>query len=199
MIFILQEQLNCPSILLPGNEIPTWFTFQNVGHSIALQLPEHCLVNLIGFALCAVIDFKQLPSNSGESFYINCGIYFKMNKPGGLSFNCFLASIRDFIDSDHIILGFNPLGIVGFPVGVGNHSTTVLINFCAANVKCCGVSPVYANPNNIKPNTFTLKFAPEIGKLDDKASSIGTSASKSSTTKTSTRIDTTDEMDLIQM
>lgn len=175
-LFYENEQLNCPSILLPGSEIPEWFTYQNIGSSIALQLPEHCLINLIGFALCAVIDFKQLPTNSWDSFYINCGIYFKMNKSKALSFNCFLASIRDAIDSDHVILGFRPLGIGGFYVGGGNDSTTVLVNFCLANVKCCGVSPVYADSNTTEPKSFTLKFAAEIGKLDE-ASEIGSNAS----------------------
>ncbi|KAL9436695.1 hypothetical protein AB3S75_022694 [Citrus x aurantiifolia] len=95
-----------------------------------------------------------------------------MNKPEDLPFNCSLASIRDAIDSDHVILGFSPLGIGGFPVGGGNHNTTVLVDFFPAKVKCCGVSPVYADPNKTEPKTFTLNFAAEIGKLDDKASKI---------------------------
>ncbi|KAH9783789.1 ADP-ribosyl cyclase/cyclic ADP-ribose hydrolase [Citrus sinensis] len=136
-LFYEKEQLYCPSILLPGSEIPKWFAFQNIGPLIALQLPEHCLINLIGFALCAVIDFKHLPSNSWDSFNINCGIYIKMNKPEDLSFNCFLASIRDAIDSDHVILGFSPLGIGGFPVGGGNHNTTVLVDFFPAKDLIC--------------------------------------------------------------
>ena len=167
LIFILQEQLYCPSILLPGSEIPKWFTFQNIGPLIALQLPEHCLINLIGFALCAVIDFKHLASNSWDSFYISCGIHIKTNKPEDFYFSCFLANIRDAIYSDHVILGFSPLGIGG-----GNHNATVLVSFFPTKVKCCGLSPVYADPNKTEPKTFTLKFAAEIGKLDDKASKI---------------------------
>ena len=190
VIFILQEQLYCRSILLPGSDIPKWFTFQNIGPSIALQLPEHCLINLIGFALCAVIDFEHRPSNSRDSLYINCGIHIKMNKAEDLAFNCFLASIRDAIDSDHVILGFSPLGIGGFPVGGGNHNTAVMVNFFPAKVKCCGVSPVYADANKTDPKNFTLKFATEIGKLDDKLAKL--KAIKASTAETSTGFDMPD-------
>ncbi|KAH9727760.1 ADP-ribosyl cyclase/cyclic ADP-ribose hydrolase [Citrus sinensis] len=171
-LFYEKEQLYCPSILLPGSEIPKWFTCQDIGPLIALHLPEHCLINLIGVALCAVIDFKHLPPNSWDSFYISCGIHIKMNKHEDFSFSCSLASIRDAIDSDHVILGFSPLRIGGFPVGGGNHNTTVVVDFFPAKVKCCGVSPVYADPNKTEPKTFTLKFAAEIGKLDDKARKI---------------------------
>lgn len=42
-------------------------------------------------------------------------------------------------------------------------------------VKRCGVCPVYAKPNDTKPNTFTLNFATEVWKLVDLPSASGTS------------------------
>lgn len=99
----------------------------------------------------------------------------------------YLAGILDFIDSDHVILGFKPCGNDKLPDA--NYHTDVSFEFftdgCGSsyNVKCCGVRPVYANSNQTKSNTFTLKFAAgsneectEIRKLDDQASTIRTSA-----------------------
>ncbi|GAY69021.1 hypothetical protein CUMW_268730, partial [Citrus unshiu] len=48
-------------IVLPGSEIPDWFSDQSSGSSICIQLPPHSFCrNLIGFAFCAVLDFKQV-------------------------------------------------------------------------------------------------------------------------------------------
>lgn len=74
MIFILQKysHIKGPSIILPGSEIPESFSNQSSGSSITLQLPQHSFGNLIGFALCAVIEFKQLSSNSWSYFNVGC-------------------------------------------------------------------------------------------------------------------------------
>ena len=82
---------------------------------------------------------------------------------------------RQVAKTDHVVIGFSPCGNVGFP-DVNRH-TTVSFEFLSAldMVKCSGVCPVYANPNETKPNTFTLNFAAEIWKLDDIARATGTS------------------------
>ena len=70
----------------------------------------------------------------------------------------------DCTKTDHVMLGFSPFGDVGFRDG--NHHTTVsfeFLEFSRDKVVRCGVCPVYANPNETKPNTSRLTFVPKIG------------------------------------
>ena len=46
--------------LIPGSEIPKWFSHQNLGASVSLQVPSDLLCNkLMGIAICAVFIFRQ--------------------------------------------------------------------------------------------------------------------------------------------
>ena len=48
------------SLTIPGSEIPIWFSHQNVGGSVNLQVPSDLLGNkLMGIAMCAVFVFRQ--------------------------------------------------------------------------------------------------------------------------------------------
>ena len=47
-------------VIIPGSEIPKWFSYQNVGGSVNLQVPSDLLDNkLMGIAVCAVFEFRQ--------------------------------------------------------------------------------------------------------------------------------------------
>ncbi|KAL9437245.1 hypothetical protein AB3S75_023156 [Citrus x aurantiifolia] len=161
------SELRASLIVLPGSEIPDWFSNQSSGPSICIQLPPHSFCrNLIGFAFCAVLDFKKVYSRC----MCDCCVIFQSDleiktlsetKLVDLGF-----SVRtEYIDSDHVILGFKPCLNVGFPDGY--HHTTVSLKFfnkCYRNqkghkIKRYGVCPVYANPSETKANTFTLNFA----------------------------------------
>ncbi|KAH9782893.1 Disease resistance-like protein DSC1 [Citrus sinensis] len=186
------SELRESQIVLPGSEIPDWFSNQSSGSSIRIQLPPHSFCrNLIGFAFCAVLDFKQLYSDRSRYFYVYCRSDLEIKtlsetKHVDLSF--YWDSIKDPHDSDHVILGFKPCLNVGFPDGY--HHTTVSLKFFneryrniikvqkGQKIKRCGVCPVYANPSEIKANTFTLNFATEVWKLDDLPSASGTAASE---------------------
>ncbi|KAL9437251.1 hypothetical protein AB3S75_023161 [Citrus x aurantiifolia] len=185
------SELRESHIVLPGSEIPDWFSHQSSGSSIRIQLPPHSFFrNLIGFAFCAVLDFKQLYSDRSRHFYVYCRSDLEIKtlsetKHVDLGYKSSL--IEDPHDSDHVILGFKPCLNVGFPDGY--HPTTVSLKFfneCYGNpkvqkgqkIKRCGVCPVYANPSETKANTFTLNFATDVGKLDDLPSASGTAASE---------------------
>ena len=46
--------------MIPGSEIPKWFSHQNVGDSVNLQVPSNLLGNkLMGIAVCAVFVFRK--------------------------------------------------------------------------------------------------------------------------------------------
>ncbi|ESR55428.1 hypothetical protein CICLE_v10022183mg [Citrus x clementina] len=178
------SELRGSLIVLPGGEIPDWFSNQSSGSSIYIQLPPHSFCrNLIGFAFCAVLDFKKVYSRCMCDFYFYRQFDLEIKtlsetKHVDLGFD---LPTRYSLDSDHVILGFKPCLNVGFPDGY--HHTTVSLKFfnkCYRSQKDCkikryGVCPVYANPSEIKANTFTLNFATDVWKLDDFPSASGTS------------------------
>lgn len=77
------QELKIPpqiGICLPGSGIPGWFGNQCSGSSITIQLPQHCCnINLIGFALCAVIGFEEHFDASGG--YFNVYYHFETKSP----------------------------------------------------------------------------------------------------------------------
>ncbi|GAY64536.1 hypothetical protein CUMW_234330 [Citrus unshiu] len=149
----------------------------NEGSSICIQLPpQSSCRNLIGFAFCAVLDFKHLHSCYCCNIYVRFQLDLEIKtlsetKHVDLGFMVCTGSL----DSDHVILGFKPCLNVGFPDGY--HHTTASFKFFT-KLKRCGVCPVYANPRETKANTFTLNFATEVWKLDDLPSASGTAASE---------------------
>ncbi|KAH9782903.1 ADP-ribosyl cyclase/cyclic ADP-ribose hydrolase [Citrus sinensis] len=187
-------------IVLPGSEIPDWFNNQSSGSSIGIQLPPHSSCrNLIGFAFCAVLNFKKVGSCYCCNVFGRSQLDLEIKtlsetKHVDLGFSGpATTSVRNkySLDSDHVILGFKPCLNVGFPDGY--HHTTVSLKFfnnCYQNqkghkVKRYGVCPVYANPSETKANTFTLNFATEVWKLDDLPSASGTAASEFDSSGTS--------------
>ena len=59
---MFQDQQNAFDyyVAIPGSEIPKWFSHQNVGGSMNLQLPSDLLGNkLMGIAVCAIFVFRQ--------------------------------------------------------------------------------------------------------------------------------------------
>ena len=47
-------------IEIPGSEIPKWFSHQNAGSSVNLQVPSDLSCNkLMGIAVCAIFVFRQ--------------------------------------------------------------------------------------------------------------------------------------------
>ncbi|KAH9782987.1 ADP-ribosyl cyclase/cyclic ADP-ribose hydrolase [Citrus sinensis] len=174
------------TIALPGSEIPDWFRNQSSGHLMSIQLLSHSFCrNLIGFAFCAVLGFKQdldfLDTiGDGRQFsslrdpFVSVRYRFRLETKTVSEakhvnrYNHF-EDLQRPIDSDHVILGFCLCMNVGFPDG--NNHTTVSFEFFPAvgnalyggyGVKRCGLCPVYANPNETKANTFTLNFATEV-------------------------------------
>ncbi|GAY68185.1 hypothetical protein CUMW_262170 [Citrus unshiu] len=159
----ISDELGGSRIVLPGSEIPDWFSNQSSGSSICIQL--FCR-NLIGFAFCAVLKSKKVDSFGMCDFFVNRQFDLEIKtlsetKHVALGFS--LPSTYS-LDSDHVILAFKPCLNVGFPDGY--HDTNVSLKFfnkCYRNqkghkIKRYGVCPVYANPSEIKANTFTLNF-----------------------------------------
>ncbi|KAH9782985.1 Disease resistance-like protein DSC1 [Citrus sinensis] len=159
-----RENLRGATIILPGNNVPEWFINRSSGSEITLQLPQHCCQNLMGFAVCAVL---QQIDEERDCFFVD---FLMKTLSGRKIVRCYeTIALRRQVTKTNVILGFRPLRNVGFPDD--NNRTVVPFKFSSQYyvVKCCGVCPVYASPNETKPNTITLNFATEISKLDDRA------------------------------
>ena len=65
-------------MILPRSEIPEWFINQSSGSEITLQLPQHCCQNLIGFALCGILETSAW---TGDGFHVGCEYSFEIVGP----------------------------------------------------------------------------------------------------------------------
>ncbi|KDO40660.1 hypothetical protein CISIN_1g020571mg [Citrus sinensis] len=153
-------------------EIPDWFSYQSSGSSIAIQLPPHCCnKNFIGFALCVVIQLEEGFDADADECFVKCNYNFEIKTPSETKHAddyCFLFA-DEFIESDHVLLGFSPCWNVGLPDPDVGHHTTVSFQFSLYypylasprlhKLKCCGVCPAVLNPSKTKPTTLTLKFS----------------------------------------
>lgn len=171
-------------ICLPGSEIPDWFSDQSLGSLLTWQLPQCCCKEIFfGFALCAVIEFEE---DSNPLSLVGCKAKW-VDPFSGFDhfFELFESSLPVPIpNSNHVILGLFPCWNIGLPDG--DHHTVVSFHFFLKNkclrgkqpkVKCCGMSPVYANPSQANPSTFSLKFAATSEDFHDNVRKTGTTES----------------------
>jgi Leucine-rich repeat (LRR) protein len=97
MICMFQEHSkknrNNPFLIIPGSEIPKWFSHQKVGASMNLQVPSDLFYKCMGITVCVVYVFRQhhpldltIGGSFGFSHFLWCSI--KVNgvefKSGGL-------------------------------------------------------------------------------------------------------------------
>lgn len=141
------------SICLPGSEIPDGFQNQSLGSSVTIQMPQHCCnKNFIGFALCAVIELEG--DHCSEIYEVNVRYEYGFD-------HTFILVENISIDSNHVIVGFDQCWNMELPDADRHRDVSFdfFIDDSSFKVKCCGVTSVYATPNQAEPNTLTLKFA----------------------------------------
>ncbi|TXG68584.1 hypothetical protein EZV62_003519 [Acer yangbiense] len=147
-------------IWFPGSEIPDWFSHRSFGSSIDVQLapPQHNRSNckFLGFALC-ICHFE---TNHGDEVVI----------PGSLGV-CVNGDYmnKTFINSDHVALGYWDYSNL---LQVWDEYTTFSLKFWPSidvpncRVKCCGVCPIYAEPNTTSVEKFGTCIDQEFGKTN---------------------------------
>ncbi|KAL6316218.1 hypothetical protein AAG906_017765 [Vitis piasezkii] len=132
-------------ILIPGSEIPDWFSHQNKGCRILIKsLPKNWNnSNFLGFALCAVLGLKDLIHQ--EMHYLTYGI-----SAGSGDYS--LPVMSDFIphrfedgliESDHIWMAYAPAPLCERWAD-DSVSVEVWISGSGDAVKSCGFRLVYA-------------------------------------------------------
>ncbi|XP_019152024.1 PREDICTED: TMV resistance protein N-like [Ipomoea nil] len=118
------------SICLPGIEIPEWFTYKNLGPSIAVSLPQNWYNNkFMGFAVCVVSDLTST-SLSRSSNYLKTThgirVLFRFRTRGGrnLSYGIDIGSIGsdENVDSEHTCLAYVSFDSFWWPFNKMVHS-----------------------------------------------------------------------------
>lgn len=147
-----EKEFDGISFCLPGSEVPDWYSSQSIGSLITIQLPHRCGSKIfIGFALCVAIEFEFEEDSYSPAIFFGVGCKF------GSDHFCQLVN-NVCVNSNHVILGFYPCWNIGLSDGAAVSFDffiryQLVIGKGPQKVKCCGVSPVYANLN-----TFTLEF-----------------------------------------
>ncbi|KAL5778670.1 hypothetical protein ACOSQ2_009407 [Xanthoceras sorbifolium] len=150
-------------ICFPGSDIPSWFSYQSFGYSVNIQLPLDSWGNgkLVGFALCAVLVFEERRIHYGSMFYVHCTCYYETKYGDRLlmpSFICDEYSIDRYprpsekfsIDLDHVALSYYEFTDL-VKLYTDDYTTCTFqfsfSSFRNSEVKCCGVQPIYREPN----------------------------------------------------
>ncbi|VVA32383.1 PREDICTED: TMV resistance [Prunus dulcis] len=159
------------SIVCPGNEIPTWFSYQNEGSSINITLPPNWFrTDLLGLALSLVVEFNNynvkragfactanFKSSNGEGHEISCHLH-RLYK--GIS-----SSGRNNLNSDYVFAWYTASMLVAaarYSSGTGfDNVTEASVDFFLMDlngfplkdykvqVKKCGLWLLYAEDENL--------------------------------------------------
>ncbi|CAH2071348.1 unnamed protein product [Thlaspi arvense] len=104
-------------ICFPATEIPSWFCYQRLGHSLEIPLPPHwCDTNFVGLAFSVVVSFKDY-EDSLKRFSVKCSGKFE-NRDGTFTrFDFTLAGWNEpcgtvsheprKLTCDHVFMGYN--------------------------------------------------------------------------------------------
>jgi hypothetical protein len=98
-----------PQIVIPGSEIPEWFSHQSMGPEVNIKLHySHLCNDFMGIALCVVLSFDATPINYIEwSFIVNGNEIQRSLRDYGNKI--YIAAGVDIttIASDHILLSYS--------------------------------------------------------------------------------------------
>ncbi|XP_018449076.1 protein SUPPRESSOR OF npr1-1, CONSTITUTIVE 1 isoform X1 [Raphanus sativus] len=102
---ILRSYIN-PTVL-PGGEVPTYFTHRTSGHSLTVKLPKSSLSQeFLGFKACVVVE----PLTNPNVFLSVLSVRWHFR---GLSGILYINSEIDLCKTDHLVMGsfkFHPIG-----------------------------------------------------------------------------------------
>ncbi|XP_024030242.1 disease resistance-like protein DSC1 isoform X1 [Morus notabilis] len=101
-------------VCYPGDEIPEWFCYQNVGCSINMKLPPLWYTSnyFLGFGFCFVVENAHNRDHEKE-VYLNWEIYYKTNYDYVRHYQCVLGStwygssqdINQVVMTTHVDIG----------------------------------------------------------------------------------------------
>ncbi|KAL3499761.1 hypothetical protein ACH5RR_038854 [Cinchona calisaya] len=115
-LLLLKRIEYMPGICLPGRNIPAWFTYQNSGPSIKIELPSNWYNdNFMGFAVCVVFDFMtKFSAYYQVDLRKHPGLAMRLigrDREYALGFVPIYLGTENKIHSDHTCLGFVRLAV----------------------------------------------------------------------------------------
>lgn len=121
--------------------------------------PHWCDNRLSGIALCAVVSFPE-SQDPVESFSVKCTIHFETEDGSRVRFDCDVGELTEpgKIESDHVFIGYASFSRITNHLEdkfSGNSTPTkaslefCLSDACTCEVLNCGLSLVYADPQNL--------------------------------------------------
>ncbi|KAF2297025.1 hypothetical protein GH714_015190 [Hevea brasiliensis] len=112
---------------LPGTEIPEWFSYENLGSSIAFVLPPKCInAKYLHLAFCVVLEFKvPLAMEKYNNFVLACELHLK--NADGNEVPLIMVAPKIYHDNVHFGPPLNQIMCsFGTIVTVLNHGSTQL-------------------------------------------------------------------------
>ena len=136
--------------VLPGGEVPTYFTHRASGNSLTVTLPQSSLSQVfLGFKACIAVE----PPNNAENVQMGLRWYFR----GRSSVHHFMVYHHSFkMDEDHLLM-FH----FGFPLEEINYTSSEL-DYIHAEFECCyhkyACSDIYGPDSHTQPCLLSLKM-----------------------------------------
>ena len=149
------------STVVPGSEIPDWFSYQSSGFKVNIELPPNWFnSNFLGFALSAVFGFDPLPDYDPNDrvFSLFCMFCFQ-NSADFYDDNVFhFDSGPALIESDHLWLGYAPVVSSFKWHEVNRFEATFIIFSSHLVVKRCGIRLVYSSEDVSDNNPTMIQY-----------------------------------------
>ncbi|KAG2263907.1 hypothetical protein Bca52824_070986 [Brassica carinata] len=136
--------------VLPGGEVPTYFTHRASGNSLTVTLPQSSLSqDFLGFKACIAVE----PPNNAENVQMGLRWYFR----GRSSVHHFMVYHHSFkMDEDHLLM-FH----FGFPLEEINYTSSEL-DYIHVEFEYCyhkyAASDIYGPDSNTQPCLLSLKM-----------------------------------------
>ncbi|XP_031273334.1 disease resistance protein RPP2B-like [Pistacia vera] len=99
-------------IFFTGNEIPQRFRFKRTGSAITFSMPRYLTAfKSFGLTVCAIVEFQTYHDNEGQGMLVgfDCILAGKYGTKSfqGTSGGWDFCSGRDYVDTDHVFLGYD--------------------------------------------------------------------------------------------
>ncbi|KAM7511481.1 hypothetical protein LguiB_010356 [Lonicera macranthoides] len=95
------------SIMLPGRDIPDWFTHQEKGKFPVLQLPPNWQNKIMGFAMCFVFDSSFPLKDGGGNIHVRSKSDLVTAR-----FNFYNMSYQMLFENEHLWMGYISLDLI---------------------------------------------------------------------------------------
>ncbi|XP_068316813.1 TMV resistance protein N-like [Pyrus communis] len=164
-----KDYYRMPQIVIPGSEIPEWFSNQSVGHSVNVELPPPSRTNWLGIAFCVV--FENPKENLANPAALHCYSNFEFEFLSEPFYRAICSNIIGPLVSEHLWVFYlsreachhKPFLFETYFGGIGVGRVKADLN----KVKKCGARLVYKQ--DLEELNQTLKILKRTHEYRDEA------------------------------